>query len=107
MINWADLPPAILDFAEVYKPEILSEYLPENEKKLRAKGAVPVFKHFHGKSSKQVMETGDVSGWDETCASHTFHEITMYYPMRVAMDRKYKLIWNIAYGLEYPFATDL
>jgi N-sulfoglucosamine sulfohydrolase len=40
-------------------------------------------------------------------ASHTFHEITMYYPMRVVQDRKYKLIWNIASGLQYPHASDL
>ena len=31
----------------------------------------------------------------------------MYYPMRVVRDRKYKLIWNIAHPLPYPFASDL
>ncbi len=31
----------------------------------------------------------------------------MYYPMRVVRSRKYKLIWNIAYQLEFPFASDL
>ena len=31
----------------------------------------------------------------------------MYYPMRVVRDQKYKLIWNIAYPLPYPFASDL
>jgi len=31
----------------------------------------------------------------------------MYYPMRVVRQRKYKLIWNIAHGLDYPFASDL
>jgi N-sulfoglucosamine sulfohydrolase len=31
----------------------------------------------------------------------------MYYPMRVLRTRKHKLIWNIAHGLEYPFASDL
>lgn len=31
----------------------------------------------------------------------------MYYPMRVVQDKQYKLIWNIAYGLPYPFASDL
>ena len=33
---------------------------------------------------------------------YTFHEITMYYPMRVVRERKYKLIWNIAHELPYP-----
>ena len=31
----------------------------------------------------------------------------MYYPMRMARGRRFKLIWNIAHGLEYPFASDL
>jgi N-sulfoglucosamine sulfohydrolase len=31
----------------------------------------------------------------------------MYYPMRVIRDGKYKLIWNIAHGLPFPFASDL
>ncbi len=35
------------------------------------------------------------------------HEIQMYYPMRVVRGRRYKLIWNIAHPLPYPFASDL
>ena len=31
----------------------------------------------------------------------------MYYPMRVYRDQKYKLIWNLAHPLPYPFASDL
>ena len=31
----------------------------------------------------------------------------MYYPMRVYRQGNYKLIWNIAWQLEYPFASDL
>ena len=27
--------------------------------------------------------------------------------MRVVRERRYKLIWNIAHGLDYPFASDL
>ena len=46
-------------------------------------------------------------GWDEVYCSHTFHEVTMYYPMRSVRTRKHKLIWNIAHGLGFPFASDL
>ncbi len=46
-------------------------------------------------------------GWDSIYASHTFHEITMYYPMRVVREGRYKLIWNLASPLPYPFASDL
>jgi N-sulfoglucosamine sulfohydrolase len=85
LINFADLAPTILDFA----------------------GAVPSDYGFHGRSFQSVLEREHVDGWDTTYASHTFHEITMYYPMRVVRERRFKLIWNIADGLEYPFASDL
>ncbi len=85
LVNWADLTPTILDFA----------------------GATPADYDFHGRSFKQVLEREHAEGWDTTYASHTFHEITMYYPMRVVRERRFKLIWNIAHGLDYPFASDL
>jgi N-sulfoglucosamine sulfohydrolase len=31
----------------------------------------------------------------------------MYYPMRVVLDGRYKLIWNLTHDLPYPFASDL
>jgi len=85
LINWADLTPTILDFA----------------------GATPNENTLQGRSFKPVLEQEHPKGWDEVYASHTFHEITMYYPMRVVHQRRYKLIWNIAHGLDYPFASDL
>jgi N-sulfoglucosamine sulfohydrolase len=85
LVNWADLTPTILDLA----------------------GATPNDYEFHGRSFKSVLEREHVEGWDTTYASHTFHEITMYYPMRVVRERRFKLIWNIAHGLDYPFASDL
>lgn len=85
LINYADLAPTILDFAN----------------------AAPRDYEFHGRSFQPVLEREHTTGWDTTYASHTFHEITMYYPMRVVRERRFKLIWNIAHGLEYPFASDL
>ncbi|UCD51666.1 MAG: sulfatase [Phycisphaerales bacterium] len=85
LVNYADLAPTILDFA----------------------GATPSDYEFQGRSFRPVLERQHAEGWDTTYASHTFHEITMYYPMRVVRERRYKLIWNIAHGLEYPFASDL
>ena len=84
LINYADLAPTILDFA----------------------GATSTGQ-FQGRSFKSVLEQQHPQGWDETYASHTFHEVTMYYPMRVVRQRRFKLIWNIAHGLDYPFASDL
>lgn len=105
MVNWTDLTPTLLDMVNL---------LPEDN-------AIPhaiddpdfpywdyptVSKYFHGKSFKPALP-GNSTGYDEVYASHTFHEITMYYPMRVVQDRQYKLIWNIASGLDYPSASDL
>ncbi|MBN2308616.1 MAG: sulfatase [Candidatus Hydrogenedentes bacterium] len=90
MITWADITPTVLDYVGA-TPE----------------GAMPEGAAFHGRSFLAALEQENPAGWDEIYASHTFHEITMYYPMRVVQNRQYKLIWNIAHGLDYPFASDL
>ncbi len=89
MISWVDLTPTILDFASA---------LPKKPEKQFA---------LQGRSFLQLIDKPHAEGWDEVFASHTFHEITMYYPMRVVHERRYKLIWNIAHDLPYPFASDL
>lgn len=85
LISWVDLTPTILDMAKVdYKKDA-----------------------FHGKSFKGILEQENPKGWNTVYASHNFHEITMYYPMRTYRKDQYKVIWNPAYRLEYPFASDL
>ena len=85
MITWADLAPTILDYA----------------------GAMPGKPWFHGRSFLGILDEENPAGWDEIYASHTFHEITMYYPMRVVRGRRFKYILNLAHPLPYPFASDL
>ncbi len=102
MISWVDITPAILDYGGVEEPTysrevsqgVIRDYYPESH-------------GLHGRSFRSILEDPEPEGWDEIHASHTFHEIHMYYPMRVVRDRDYKLIWNIAYGLPYPNASDL
>ena len=48
-----------------------------------------------------------LSNRDEVFLSHTFHEVTMYYPMRTVRTKPHKLIWNLAHQLPYPSASDL
>ncbi len=60
-----------------------------------------------GRSFLPVLEEEDPAGWDEVYFSHTFHEITMYYPMRGVRTRRYRYINNLAHQLPYPFASDL
>jgi N-sulfoglucosamine sulfohydrolase len=85
MISWVDITPTILDFA----------------------GALKDPEAFHGRSFRPVLGGNSEEGWDEFYGSHTFHEVTMYYPMRTVRTRDYKLIWNIAHALPFPFASDL
>ncbi|MEC7564612.1 MAG: sulfatase [Planctomycetota bacterium] len=116
MISHIDITPAILDFAGGLND---SKTAPKSVLDWRAyyrdKGVNQgdnldgrhKFDAYHGKSWLPVLEDPESKHWDTIFASHTFHEIQMYYPMRVVRDDQYKLIWNIAHGLPYPFASDL
>ena len=83
LISWVDITPTLLNFAGI-------------------SGAPK-----QGRSFKNIVEQENVTGWDEVFASHSLHEITMYYPMRVLRERRYKLIYNMAHALPFPMALDL
>ncbi len=85
MINYTDIAPTILDLCS----------------------ATPTDYRFHGRSFAGVLDQENPEGFNEVFGSHTFHEVTMYYPMRMIRTRRHKLIFNIAHGLPYPFASDL
>ncbi|MGC9344306.1 MAG: sulfatase/phosphatase domain-containing protein, partial [Bacteroidales bacterium] len=84
-ISWVDLTPTILDMAGINKGKQV----------------------FYGKSFKSATKEKYPVDCSEIFLSHTFHEITMYYPMRGLISGDYKIIWNIAWQLEFPFASDL
>jgi N-sulfoglucosamine sulfohydrolase len=84
MASWVDVAPTILDWAGVKPPTEMP-----------------------GRSLLPVLGEESPAGWDSVFASHCFHEITNYYPMRVIRTRKYKYILNIAHRLEFSFASDL
>ncbi|MFQ6114991.1 MAG: sulfatase, partial [bacterium] len=85
MVSFIDLVPSILDWTGTPGPDY----------------------ELPGKSFLSILNRHDPAGWDEIYLSHTFHEITMYYPMRAVRTRRYKYILNLFPELEYPFATDL
>ncbi len=86
LVSWTDLTPTILDFVGAYSDP----------------------GKFHGCSFKDILDLDSPEHWrEEVYASHSFHEITNYYPMRVVRTKKYKFIWNIAWKLDYTFASDL
>jgi len=113
LISHIDITPSLLDFAGGLDPETNGPKDPLNARKFWrdtevAKDSLgPVLKSYHGKSWMPILGRPDAEHWETIFASHTFHEIQMYYPMRVVRDEDYKLIWNIAHDLPYPFASDL
>ena len=84
LVSWVDIMPTLLDYAGIDASDM----------------------GLDGRSFRQGI-SGQLEGWDHVFASHTFHEVTMYYPMRVLKTRQYKLIFNIADDLEFPLAKDL
>jgi len=116
MISHIDITPSLLDFAGGLDKKSNgptkwidpNEYWKEQGRNLKEnRNGRHKFRSYHGKSWLSILGKPDAEHWETIFASHTFHEIQMYYPMRVVRDKNYKLIWNIAHGLPYPFASDL
>jgi N-sulfoglucosamine sulfohydrolase len=122
LISHVDITPTLIDFAgglngETNGPTHWGTFgHPESSKDLErsaqwaprenTNGGIS-FDSYHGRSWLHALDDPNAEHWEAIFASHTFHEIQMYYPMRVIRDKKYKLIWNIAHPLPYPFASDL
>ena len=112
LISHIDITPSILNFANAYDSKTRGPLkklinFKDSEKRAPAENRGNKIVKFHGRSWLPLLDKKETIGWDQIGASHTFHEIQMYYPMRVMRDRNYKLIWNIAYPLPFPFASDL
>ncbi len=112
LVAWVDITPTILDWCKV-KPVGLpivpqENGLPAVTARKPKNGTLQPLK-FHGRSFLKTLadERASQSGFDEIFGSHTFHEVTMYYPMRSVIAGQHKLIFNIANPLPYPFASDL
>jgi N-sulfoglucosamine sulfohydrolase len=86
LVTWTDITPTVLDFAGIEAPA----------------------EQFHGRSFAAILDQPSPDNWrEEIFASHTFHEITNYYPMRVVRTKRHKFIFNVAWKLDYSFASDL
>lgn len=85
MVSWADITPTILDWC----------------------GAAGPGYPLHGRSFLPVLEQENPAGWDQVYFSHTFHEVTMHYPMRGTRTRQFKYLRNLVNGASFPHASDL
>lgn len=84
LVNWNNIAPTVYEWCGVDVPEGLPE-----------RSLVPILDEAHP------------DGWDETFFSHTFHEVTNYYPYRVLRGRKYKYVRNLYPELTTPLPSDL
>lgn len=89
MTSLLDIVPTLLDWFNISYPH-------ENEVKpiLTGKSLLPLL------VKEPAHDTGAVF------ASHSHHEITMYYPMRAVRTKRYKLIHNINYKMPFPIDQD-
>lgn len=85
MVSWVDIAPTVLEWTGVQGR--------------RGQG--------QGMSIFPVLKRADAPLREQVFGSHTFHEITMYYPMRSVRTRDFKLIWNFAPSLPFPVSADI
>ena len=109
MISYIDFLPTFLDWAEI-KPEVHGESTVQPGGGFETgKKATPPPRR--GRSFLPITQREDVvpeSEWQHhVFGSHTFHELQNYWPTRVLRTRRYKYHRNIAWRLDFPFASDL
>lgn len=85
MVSWIDIAPTLLEWADVKGPDY----------------PLP------GKSLLPLLGNSSGAGRDQIFASHEFHEINQYYPMRAIRTRTHSYIQNLAWQLPYPIAGDI
>jgi N-sulfoglucosamine sulfohydrolase len=93
MISYVDILPTLLDWAG-------------SDPSVERSDARMV--HRRGRSILPIVpESTPIAGWNQVFGSHTFHEITNYWPTRYMRNRRYKYHRNICWKLDFPFAMDL
>lgn len=86
LVSFTDLLPTFMDWAEI-------EAAPGPRR---------------GRSLLPILEAMEMRpGWDHVFGSHTFHEITNYWPTRFLRTQRYKYHRNVAWQLPFPFSGDL
>jgi N-sulfoglucosamine sulfohydrolase len=86
LVSYTDILPTLLDWAGIDAPNRLRK----------------------GRSLLSIAsESRELPDWGQVYCSHTFHEVTNYYPTRVLRTRRYKYHKNVVWKTDFPFASDL
>lgn len=94
LVSYTDILPTILDWAGYQSAPITSSQ--NASPRRRGRSFLPI-----------MTKTSLDDAWTKVFGSHTFHEITNYYPTRFIRTTRYKYHRNIAWKLDFPFSTDL
>lgn len=91
LVSYVDILPTVLDWAR-----FPGRTPKENSPRRRGRSILP------------VLGCNTVQGeWTQVFGSHTFHEVTNYYPTRFIRTERYKYHRNVAWQLQFPFSADL
>ncbi|KAL6250992.1 hypothetical protein RBB50_001200 [Rhinocladiella similis] len=94
LVSFVDILPTFLDWARVAEKRPSAG---DSETRVR-----------RGRSLLPILNERDLQPhWNMVYGSHTFHEISNYYPTRFIRTERYKYHRNIAWKLDFPFSTDL
>jgi N-sulfoglucosamine sulfohydrolase len=89
LVSWVDILPTILDY--------VGQGTEDNSEPERL-----------GRSLLPILPIKDeLADWGKVYGSHTFHEVTNYWPTRFVRNRRYKYHRNLAWRLDFPFAADI
>nr|WP_051357396.1 sulfatase/phosphatase domain-containing protein [Segniliparus rugosus] len=88
MVSWIDIAPTLLDWAGVRPSADYRYKLP-------------------GRSLLPILGQEDPAGWDRIFATHSFHEVNQYYPMRAVRTRQYSYYRNLEPHLSFDIASDM
>lgn len=91
IVSWTDILPTMLDWAG---HGILND---ESASKRRGRSLLPIMS----------LSERSATWSQQVCGSHTFHEISNFWPTRFLRNERYKYHRNIAWKLDFPFAADL
>ena len=98
LISFLDILPTCIDWAGALDTEIKTKNSSMSPQR-RGRSFLPIV------AERSILP--EASWRQYVFGSHTFHEIQNYWPTRFMRTRRYQYHRNIAWRLDFPFATDL